>query len=492
MNRLFFAVSFSISVLLSTGIQAQSEPQTITLDQAIINGLKNNKSLKIEQINPQLYEQSIQQGLSAFDPTISSSISYSSSKDPTSSTLLQDSINTRATTGSASLTKYFSTGTTLSLGASQTHREGNTRNSDYDGSVSITLTQNLLKNNRKEVNLVDVNQAVNNQAISKYALKDYTRTLIHDIIHDYWNLKLAEKVIEIRRFSVKLANSQQKLVEAYIKEGKSAQGELYSAKSEVQARKSELTSAIADYEKQSISFSRTIGFPISINYNPLTASDPIQVVEDQQPDLSFSTIYTNRPEVRQYELDLENQNLEIVQTKNGLLPDLDFFISAGRLSSGDRYVGTTSSLDENRYQNYELGFSFDMTLGNRSEKASMKSAALNKDQAEKALENLLEVITEEVQHARIDLKSTLSQIEANRSEEKNRTEEVRIISAKYEVSKSTILDVLEVQDSLINAQLKHVQSKIEYLKAVTTLALTEGTLLSKYNVEIETNGEYVR
>jgi outer membrane protein TolC len=192
-----------------------------------------------------------------------------------------------------------------------------------------------------------------------------------------------------------------------------------------------------------------------------------------------------RPELAQARLDLANQDLEVVRTRNGLLPRLDAFASYGRSSLGSDWSGARDYLDQNDFENYRFGLQFEVPILNRGERARYTRAKLGREQAETAIANLQQMLDTQVHQAAVEVERQWQRIAATQEAVASRQEEMRVQQDRYSVGLSTNLDVLQVQRDLIFAQVNEVTARVSYIQALVGLYAAEGTLLERRGVTLD-------
>lgn len=106
----------------------------------------------------------------------------------------------------------------------------------------------------------------------------------------------------------------------------------------------------------------------------------------------------------------------------------------------------------------------------REEKAKQSAAQQRLIKLEKQIEL-------EVQTAALSIQSSLSRIEAARTGQEQATESYRIESMKYELGKGTILDTLDAESSLLQADVTYYRALADYYTAKAKLRLATGEKL---------------
>jgi len=188
-----------------------------------------------------------------------------------------------------------------------------------------------------------------------------------------------------------------------------------------------------------------------------------------------------RPDLNQARLGLQRDELEIVKTKNGLLPKLDFFITLGKTGYAESFGGSLGDIGGDNYDAM-AGISFQYPIKNNDASARYRRSLLNRDQAEKALRNLSQLIELEVRSAYIEVERARQQIYASSETRKLQEEKLRVETEKFRVGRSTNFLVAQAQNDLLVSQIVEVRAVASYLKALTDLFRLEGSLLERRGV----------
>ncbi len=189
-----------------------------------------------------------------------------------------------------------------------------------------------------------------------------------------------------------------------------------------------------------------------------------------------------RPDLNQARLLLQRDQLELVKTKNGLLPQMDLFINVGRTGYADSFGGSTHG---------EAGLGYDVQFGgtieypplNRSARAAYTRSVLNRDQQIQAIHSTEQLAQVDVRSAYIEVGRTREQVTATAATRRLQEESLRAETEKFRVGKSTSLLVAAAQQQLLSAQISEVQAVVGYLKALIELYRLEGTLLVRMGIQ---------
>jgi outer membrane protein TolC len=188
-----------------------------------------------------------------------------------------------------------------------------------------------------------------------------------------------------------------------------------------------------------------------------------------------------RPEMNQAKLDIQKEKLEIVRTKNGLLPQMDLFITLGKTGYADSFSGSVKDIDGDSYD-MMAGINFKYPIFNRDARAQHRRAILSRDQAEMALDNLKQLVELDVRNAYIEVNRTKEQISASTATRKFQEEKMRIETEKFRVGLSVNFIVAQAQRDLLSSRINEVQAVVNYLKALINFYRQEGSLLERRGI----------
>jgi outer membrane protein TolC len=93
-------------------------------------------------------------------------------------------------------------------------------------------------------------------------------------------------------------------------------------------------------------------------------------------------------------------------------------------------------------------------------------------------------VQEDVRNAWIEIQRADNQIEATRSTLKLQEEKLRAETEKYQIGRSTSINVAVAQRDLLQSQLDEVQTIADYINSLQALYLAEGNLLNQYGASI--------
>ena len=463
-------------------------PIDITINEAVLISLQKNKSLAVEKLNPQIKRTFEEQALAVFDPDLKGTVSQGKTRlesppAPGSGPVKETE---KAFGADASLSEFLPTGTTLSLDGS-TSRLDDSFAADPFVSTRLggSVTQSLLRGFGTAVNLVSVNQARIDTKISQYELRGFVESLVAQIEEAYWNCSLAEKSIEIYKQSMQLAEEQQRETEERINIGSLARSELAAAKAETALRRQNLIVAENDLAQARLNLLRLL----NPSGNEIWDRKIILKSEPTTPAIELSPVETYvlrgqqmRPELNQARLQLDRNELEIVRTRNGLLPQLDFFITLGKTGYADSFDDSARNIFKKNYYDATAGITFEYPPMNRSAQAKNQQATLSRQQAQEALDNLEQLVEVDIRGAYLQITSVQQQVVAAKASRELLEEKLKVETGKFEVGKSTSILVAQAQRDFLQSQITELTAAINYQIAIVELHRLEGTLLMRSGI----------
>ncbi len=460
---------------------------TIDIQRAILLAMENNRSLMVEKLNPEIAQTLEKEERSAFDSVLGADIS--------SGRVVQDRLSRAGSgiesqivdtvTGTISLAKLFPSGTTVGLSGSTRYTDSSLYSDSFvSNRLGITVTQALLQGRSLRANLARINQAKIDTRISEYELRGFTELLVETVETMFWDYALARKQIEIYTNSLSLAEQQRTEIQERIRIGNLAETELAAAQAEVALRRENLINARSLLATERLNFLWLLNPSDTIDWN-------MNIVLEYQatpPDAALDHVEQHvevalrmRPELNQAKLLIQRGELEVVRTRNGLLPRLDLFIDYGKSGYANTFTKANRNLGEGSYD-FTTGLAFEYPPSNRAARAQHQRAVVSRQQLRLALENLAQLVQVDVRVAYGEVNRTREQIAATTATRSFQEEKLRAETEKFRVGKSTSLLVAQVQRDLVASQIAETQAVANYLKALVALYRLEGSLLHRRGI----------
>jgi outer membrane protein TolC len=462
-------------------------PLKVTITEAILLSLENNRSLVVQRLEPSIQQTFEDQERAVFDPRTNADISggrVEGERLARSGSQTED-FSTDFIDGMISMEQYFPTGTTVALEAGTQMNDSSLYDSSfYSTRLGMTVTQALLRGYGTDVNLARLQQARLDTRMSEYELRGFTEFLVAEVERTYWDYALARRQIEIVEESLKVARQQRNETKELIAVGRLAKAELAAVQAEVAAQEQALIEARANKESIRLQLLRLLNpagpgiwqREVDLIYQPTLPKIKLEDVE-----LHVDVSMRMRPVLNEARLEILRGDLELVRTQNGLLPVMDLFITLGKSGYADSFGESVGNISEDNYDAL-AGVKFDYSIFNRNAKSIHRRALLTREQAQKTLENLSQLVEVDVRTAYIEVNRTKQQIAASSVTRMFDEEKLRTETEKLRVGKSTSFLVAQAQRDLLVSRIAEVRALANYLKALIDLYRQDGSLLERRGI----------
>jgi outer membrane protein len=529
------AVTFSSSAAAATSSQqlldlVRSGQLPLTMGDLINLILQNNLDVGVNRLSPLSSQYLIDTFYRPFEPTLHLQATVNRNTTP-ATTVLAGASNPYTLAGAYTVgfSQSLSTGTNIAIDATMNRSASNssfsTINPSWSGSLRYSFTQHLAKDFGRSVNTRQIRAAKNNEKISEAQFERQLIDLVAQAQRSYWDLVFSAEDIKVKQRSVDLAQKTLSDNQIQVQIGTLAPIDLVQAESEVANRRVQfVTSTYTEIQTQDQvkKLVTSQGDPGTI----MAKLMPVQGVRKPDPsdvlpvDEAIKVALENRPEMKQYQLDLENQNIDYQYTKNQLLPTIDLIGSYTQTgvagtpicsptlppnikctpSQGPLFGGNPQLLNPEligglgtafgqlfgyNYGGYSAGISVQIPLRNRAAQADNARVATEKRIAENRLTAQAQQIALEVRNALTQVEMNRAKIDAAQTARELAERRLEAEQKKFDLGASTIRFVLEEQRNLAQAQTDELQSLVNYTKSLVDFDRSVGMTLKKNNIEIE-------
>lgn len=468
-----------------------SGPLRLTLAGAVIMALENNRALLVEKLEPRIQDTYVDEERAAFDTLAAGELVMGRSDGQTPTDDGVRNVTDEEAAAVVSLSRLFPAGTTVALEAATAINDSSLyRDPFVETAVGLSVTQALLRGFGAAVNTVRLRQAELDTRISQHELQGFGESLVARVEAGYYNLALARRQVDIVRESLRVAEQQLAETEQMIEVGTLAEAELPAVQAEVALQRQALIAAESERESLRLELLRLLNPPGGTLWDrQVELIHPPEVPEIRLAPVAehVAVALRMRPELRQARLENERRQLEVVQTRNGLLPRLDLFVSLGKTGFADSFSRSAESIDDRHYT-VQAGLEFAYPPANRAARARHRRARLQEQQAEKALANLQQLVEMDVRRAYIEVHRAHRQIAASTATRRFQEEKARIEVEKFRVGRSTNFLVAQAQRDLLSSRIAEVRAVVDYLNALTDLFRLDGSLLARRGFSVLPDG----
>ncbi len=435
-----------------------------------------------------------------FDPSIALNWSYDRTQSPLNTLVVAGvpTVLTSTTALQARFAQAFTSGTSVTVSFNNQKQTSSQQflrfNPAVVSSFSLIVTQQLLNGAGFDVNRRFLTIAERGKEITTQAVRQQVMTTLSQAETLYWDLVAARDNVLVAEKSLQVAEQLHEDNREREAIGALSKIEVFTAASEVYARRRDLIAARTVFELRETDLKASLTRDVariaaSVRVEPTDSlpdprTQPLPRLEDMQ-----AIALENRPELRQGEANLQNQDVAIRYTANLLKPTLVLF---GMVNSaglyGNRLVDSPAGpiildgglanawgqLGRFEYPEYAFGFSLQFPMLNRSAQADHARAKIEKQQAETSLQQLRNRIRLEVRNATILLTQSSAQVQSALKAVELREKSYQEEEEKLRAGLSTPYDLIRRQRDLMAARLEEVRARTNHAKARVALDRATG------------------
>ncbi len=324
----------------------------------------------------------------------------------------------------------------------------------FNNNLSLQLNQPLFTYNRTKMELEQLELSVENTQLS-YAIQ--LLSLERQVTQSFYSVYQQQQSLDIAREAFENMQQSHDIIQNKVDAGILAREELFQAELNLATTRSDYEDQQVSLENAKDNFKLLIGMDLYDDFIvlPNVSVDPVNV------DLSFAIEQglTNRMELRQREITIENSEFDLIQTKsfNEFYGNLS--LSVGLFGDNDKL----GNIYENPTDNQNVSLSLSVPLWDWGEKKSKVKAS------EASIESNQISLTDEKNNIILDIRQVvrslnnlLNQIDIARQKVESAQLTYELNLEKYKNGDLTGLDLSQYQNQLSQSQLSYTKALISY------------------------------
>jgi outer membrane protein len=437
-----------------------------------------------------------------FDPAVSINTSYDRTVAPLNSLVVAGvpQVATYSSASSVNYTQLFPQGSSVTFTVNGIAQNSTQQSLLFNPAVvsrlALGFNQPLLSGFGSLPNKRFLMVAANDLKTSDEVFREQVTSTVVQVEDAYWDLAASRQAVAAAQRALDAARQLVAETKIRLDVGTAARVDVASTESAAASAERDLIVAQTSFQLQQAQLKSMIS----------KASDPDLDVADIEtadelpepagrpmPDLqaALQAAMDRRPELKTAQQDLQNQDISVRFTRNGLLPNVSAFgLYAGAGLTGDTLQlsnGLGASLGQAfdaAYPEYATGVSATIPIRNRSAQADNVRARLEEQQLNVQLQRTRQQIGLEVRQAVISLAQGQAQVEA--AHEALRLAQ-RIVDAerdKLELGVSTAYDVVLRERDLLAARQADVAAIAAYAKALVDYDRATGAVLEQSGIAL--------
>lgn len=494
----------------------RTAPSRLTLREAVLTAIKNNPGIIADSLTPVANETDIEAAFAEFDPVFDAGFDINRTAQPSSSRITAglDDIEPRVSETNRnwdfSLSKKMRSGGVLDLDFLNNRFTSDAvifagtplylLSPQYQPQLIASLNQPLLRDFGLYFTSLRIRLAETSTegAIERY--RAGVANFILSVVTNYWAVVGLEERLQVLRGSLELAEKTVRDNRTRVDVGVLPPVAVLESEAEQARRKEDVIVATNDLAQAKRRLRQQVYLPGENPFFPQVVEpidrperEAIQVDTEEAVRIAIE----KRPEIQAARLTIKGSQLNVALNDNQLLPRVDFVGSIGLNSlsgtntdpenpapfQGD-YGDALNRLPDGRYYSYLAGVRIEVPIGNAAAKSQSERARVEQQQAYDRYRQTVSEVSLEVGQSAGDVTSDMERIGTTRIGRELSEENLRNQTKRYEVGMVTTTDLLQFQNDLAAASVAEIQALIEYNISRTEFERAQGTLLSRFNVEV--------
>jgi outer membrane protein TolC len=393
------------------------------------------------------------------------------------------------------LQEYLPTGTTLKAtyadGWTTTNNPFNVNPTYGPSKLRGDVTQNLLKGffpNPIDVNLAKMRAAEDDGEAADALLASQLMDAVLAVENAYWDVVRAEENLKVAESSLKSANELLTDRKKRKELGAGTGLDITIAEAGVAARRESMIVAENDLENKRDALIRLTEKSDRPGRYDLYLVPVERAEETPAPEedlrVAIDTARARRPDYRRVQLQIDSAKQQLVAAENNALPQLQAFGFIEEDGTGPSSHDDWKSLRTGHFYSAGGGFTLQLPLFLRAERAQAAQARINLARVEKQQEALEADIELDVRRSIRNIRTARARIEATHTARILSVKQLEAIKKEVEFGVALPRQVLDSQTDLDSARSREIQALIDYKVALSTLEKAKGTILDSYSEQL--------
>jgi outer membrane protein len=447
-----------------------------------------------------------------FDPALTGQLNWTHTTTPTTNpfSVGANAVVSNTTNANAGYVQGFGPGTELNVAFNNQRNTLNTLQNAYSpytaSNLGFTVTQPLLRGFGLAVNRRFIQISKNEQKIAGLLVQQQLIATVYGVVRLYTDLVALYEDVKVKEGTLASAEKLYSDTKAQVDEGTQAPIELTRANAQVFSIRQDLINSRGLLEEQeaivkNVITRRTDNDPDVLNARVIP-TDTIDVPASEETrslqDL-VGLAFSNRPDLSQAGLQVNNSQISLKGSRNALLPEIDVVgVAQNNALAGQPsalvpgletplvggYGTALEQLATRKYPTYGVGVNITLPLRNRIAQADLTRDEIQLRQSQILEQQLRKQAQLEVEDALIAMRRARGSYEAAVETEKLQQQSLDTEQAKFEVGASTSFFIVQYQSYLGQAKSTVVVAKSAYLKARAALERATGTILEDNHVSL--------
>jgi outer membrane protein TolC len=492
---------------------------TLTVQDVIERVLNNNPDIQVARIVREEADYNVTAAAGYYDPTVGLQADRSRAVTPIAS-LIGGSADGKLTqselAASPSISGYSpwmggSYSLTFSNSRQQTDSEFATLNPEYPTSLTLNLTQPLMRGLRIDEARYRLQVARKNTGLSAEQLRQRVMDTVTQAVQAYWEVDYALQNLDVQREAVRLAEEQRASNQRQAEQGILAPIDVVAAQTQVAtfqqslfAAQQALTAAennlktlmLANRSDSMWSKALVTDTPLNPPVNMLSLDEAVKRALASRPELSESLINL---ELAGLQVDLNHDltkpqvNLVATLTSSGLagapqnlsaLEVLGFPVTPLPPALLGSYGQSLANIASGNFTTAKVGVQVSLPLRNRTAESNLAVAVAEKRRLQVVRNQLQTAIEADVRNSLEGVNSARARYDAALLASRSAEEQYQSEQRQFQAGTSTVFLVLERQTDFISARSREVRARADLAESVASLDHATAAVMDTYDIKL--------
>lgn len=474
-------------------------------------------SIRVLALQPAIVASDIEAALAKFDARWVSSATWNTTDQPVANALQtiqalgQNVIIQDNATVSSAVIKPLPTGGVAGITFNTQYQQSNLRqrlNPSYQPNLTFSFEQPLLQGYGVEINQLrtthpgsilnpfSVGGRVEGILITRIRFDEqraeFERNLnymLGNVELAYWELYGSYWTLYSREAGLRQAYEAWKINKARYEAGRIPVQDLAQSRLQYELFRGQRLTALADVLERERQIRGLMGLPIEDGTRLVPVDAPTLSPFNPDWHTAVNESLANRPELILARNDLKFRQLDLINQKNLLLPDVRFISSYGITGIGNRLdspdaTNAFRSLASNQFSNWTLGVQANVPIGFRDANAAVRAARLNLAQAYAVLKDQENKAMRFLQVSYRNIFENYEQIKIQRAQREAAAIQLDARFKEFLAGRGTLDILLEAQRLWADSLQAEYANVVLYNKALVSFDFARGTILQRDNVVI--------
>ncbi|MGB8355011.1 MAG: TolC family protein [Chthoniobacteraceae bacterium] len=461
---------------------------SLSITDCITGALTRNLDISIDRIAPRLAQAQTLSARGIFDPALQLQLQYGAAIYQLSSTSTQG-YSTQTSNYSLGLTQLTPLGTQFSLNvnSSSSQESLGILFAEYSSLANLNVSQPLLRGFGTDITQAQIRIARLGEQVADAAFLSQLEQVVSNVVTAYYELIYAQDNLVSQQTSLDLAQNLLDDNKMRVKIGVMTPLDISQATSEVASRRDAVLQARQSLSEQENALKTLItdDFASMVGQRLVPIDRPVEDLSAKPPFASMGAALKNRPDYREAIKVAEQSKIQLVFSKNQILPQLNLNASYGFGGLGSNLENSFNRVASASYPQWYVGVNVQFPFGNHEARGQRDVAQLQKAQRLLELKKLEQTILVQVNNAANRVKTNQERITVSRTATAYARDALKAEQKKLGAGSTTTYTVLQMQRDVAQAETNELRAIADLHESEVELYRVEGTTLDEYHIALE-------